>query len=54
MTIDEYFGDWMKVLDRKETVKIMNWLKTTDSFIICKEGDNLVSGVSDELPNRTP
>ena len=35
MTIDEYFGDWMKVLDRKETVKIMNWLKTTDSSTLC-------------------
>ena len=27
MTIDEYFGDWMKVLDRNETMKIMGWLK---------------------------
>ena len=41
MTIDEYFGDWMKVLDRKETVKIMNWLKTTDSSILCPSIKNI-------------
>ena len=41
MTIDEYFGDWMKVLDRKETVKIMNWLKTTDSSILCPSIKNV-------------
>ena len=41
MTIDEYFGDWMKVLDRKETVKIMNWLKTTDSSTLCPSIKNV-------------
>ena len=41
MTIDEYFGDWMKVLDRKETVKIMNWLKTTDSSTLCPSIKNI-------------
>ena len=41
MTIDEYFGDWVKVLDRKETVKIMNWLKTTDSSILCPSIKNV-------------
>ena len=41
MTIDDYFGDWMKVLDRKETVKIMNWLKTTDSSTLCPSIKNI-------------
>lgn len=41
MTIDEYFGDWMKVLDRNETVKIMNWLKTTDSSTLCPSIKNV-------------
>ena len=41
MTIDEYFGDWMKVLDRKETVKIMNWLKITDSSTLCPSIKNV-------------
>ena len=41
MTIDEYFGDWMKVLDRNETVKIMNWLKTTDSYTLCPSIKNV-------------
>ena len=41
MTIDEYFGDWMKVLDRNETVKIMNWLKTTDFSTLCPSIKNV-------------
>lgn len=41
MTIDEYFGDWMKVLDRNETIKIMNWLKTTDSSTLCPSIKNV-------------
>ena len=41
MTIDEYFEDWMKVLDRNETVKIMNWLKTTDSSTLCPSIKNV-------------
>lgn len=41
MTIDEYFGDWMNVLDRKETVKIMNWLKTTNSSTLCPSIKNV-------------
>ena len=41
MTIDEYFGDWMKVLNRNETVKIMNWLKTTDSSTLCPSIKNV-------------
>ena len=35
MTIDEYFGDWMKVLDRNETMKVMGWLKIVNKNTLC-------------------
>ena len=35
MTIDEYFGDWMKVLDRNETMKIMGWLRIINKETLC-------------------
>lgn len=41
MTIDEYFGDWMKVLDRAETMKIMGWLKTVNPSTLCPALPNI-------------
>lgn len=35
MTIDEYFGDWMKVLDRNETMKVMGWLRNINQYTLC-------------------
>ena len=35
MTIDEYFRDWMKVLDRNETMKIMGWLRNINQSTLC-------------------
>lgn len=35
MTIEEYFGDWMKVVDKQEARKIMGWLKTFNPNILC-------------------
>lgn len=35
MTIEEYFGDWMKVLDKTEAMKIMGWLKTVNPNTLC-------------------
>ena len=35
MTIDDYFEDWMKVLDRNETMKIMGWLRTVNKETLC-------------------
>ena len=35
MTIDEYFGDWMKVLDRNETMKVMGWLRIVNKETLC-------------------
>lgn len=41
MTIDEYFGDWMKVLDRVETMKMMGWLKTVNLNTLCPALSNV-------------
>lgn len=41
MTIDEYFGDWMKVLDRTETMKIMGWLRTINQSTLCPSISNV-------------
>lgn len=41
MTIDEYFGDWMRVLDRVETMKIMGWLKTLNPNTLCPTLPNI-------------
>lgn len=35
MTIEEYFGDWMKVIDKPEAMKIMGWLKTVSPNTLC-------------------
>lgn len=35
MTIEEYFGDWIKVLDKQETMRIMGWLKTLNPNSLC-------------------
>ena len=35
MTIDEYFGSWMKVLDRTETMKILGWLRGINQSTLC-------------------
>lgn len=32
MTIEEYFGDWMKVIDKQELIKVVNKLKTMSNF----------------------
>lgn len=41
MTIDEYFGNWMRVLDRAETMKIMGWLKTVNPDTLCPTLPNI-------------
>lgn len=35
MTISEYFGDWMKVVDESEIARIMGWLKTVNPNLLC-------------------
>lgn len=41
MTIDDYFEDWMRVLDRTETMKIMGWLRTLDKETLCPSINNI-------------
>lgn len=35
MTIEEYFGDWMKVIDKEEAMRIMGWLRTVNPNTLC-------------------
>ena len=30
MTAEEYFGDWMRVIDKDEHMKVMRWIQTLD------------------------
>lgn len=41
MTIDEYFGDWMKVIDKQEAVRIMGWLKNINPNLLCPAINNI-------------
>lgn len=41
MTAEEYFGDWMKVIDKEELIKIMKWLKTIDTTKLCPSPKNI-------------
>lgn len=41
MTAEEYFGDWMKVIDKDELMKIMRWLSTVDKSKLCPAYPNI-------------
>lgn len=41
MTAEEYFGDWMKVIDKAELFKIMKWLKTINKSNLCPSPKNI-------------
>ena len=41
MTIEEYFGDWLKVIDKQETMKIIGWLKTINPSFLCPSIKNI-------------
>lgn len=41
MTAEEYFGDWIKVIDKEELFGIMHWLKTIDSSCLCPAPKNI-------------
>ena len=41
MTSEEYFGDWIKVIDKDELTKIMHWLKTMNPKILCPSPKNI-------------
>lgn len=33
--LEDYFGNWLRVFDKAETLKIMNWLKTVNPSTLC-------------------
>ena len=35
MTIEEYFGDWMKVIDRQELIRVSSWLSKQNPSTLC-------------------
>lgn len=41
MTAEEYFGDWIKVIDKVELAKIMHWLKSVNPNILCPSLKNI-------------
>lgn len=41
MTVEEYFGDWIKVIDKEELLRVMRWLKTLDPSCLCPEPKNI-------------
>lgn len=41
MTAEEYFGDWIKVIDKTELIRIMKWLSTLDPNSICPSKKNI-------------
>lgn len=41
MTAEEYFGDWVRVIDSYELNRIMRWLATLNKEILCPEPKNI-------------
>lgn len=41
MTIEEYFGDWLEVIDKEELVKMSSWVKSQDPNRLCPAPKNI-------------
>lgn len=41
MTAEEFFGDWIKVIDKVELAKIIRWLKSVNQNILCPSPKNI-------------
>lgn len=41
MTAEEYFGDWMEVINKEELLKVMRWLKTFDKSLLRPDYPNI-------------
>ena len=41
MTAEEYFGDWINVIDKSELLKVMKWIQTLDDSNICPSKKNI-------------
>lgn len=41
MTAEEYFGDWLEVIDREELAKMTAWIKTQNPSTLCPAPRNI-------------
>lgn len=41
MLAKDYFGDWIKVIDKAELINVLNWLKTVDKSTLCPSPNNI-------------
>lgn len=41
MTIEEYFGDWMRVIDKAELVRVSAWLSKQNPITLCPSHANV-------------
>lgn len=41
MTIEEYFGDWMRVIDKPELIRISTWLSRQNPTTLCPSHANV-------------
>ena len=41
MSLEEYFDDWLKVIDKKTLYKTINILNTIDSSTLCPNYNNI-------------
>lgn len=41
MTIEEYFGDWMRVIDKPELVRVSTWLSRQNPATLCPSHSNV-------------
>ena len=41
MTANEYFGSWMKVIDKDSLTMIMKWIQSLDPSIVCPSLKNI-------------
>ena len=41
MTAEEYFGDWIKVIDKDKLMKVIRWIQTLDDSNICPSKKNI-------------
>lgn len=41
MTIEEYFGDWLEVVNKEELVKMSSWIRSQDPNKLCPAPRNI-------------
>lgn len=41
MTVEEYFGDWLEVIDREELAKMTSWIKIQNPNTLCPAPRNI-------------